>query len=106
MSNFFEGVCPLCSRVLPRDRLCSHIAAEHERVREKTIRIIRAYHEDWSVDEGACEPCWKSFREAGQILNLLRQTKPKRPGYGWRRPEASGEEAGEEVGAVKRPRWS
>ncbi len=86
---FPEAICPLCSKVHLRERLYSHIEAEHERVRKKTIEVIKAYHEGWSAGDGACEPCWKSFRDAGRILNLLKQMKPKRPGDEWRKPDAS-----------------
>ncbi len=89
MEAFPEAICPLCSKVHPRERLYSHIEAEHERVRKKTIEVIKAYHEGWSAGDGACEPCWRSFRDAGRILNLLKQMKPKRPGDEWRKPDAS-----------------
>ncbi len=74
MNDFSEGICPLGSRVY------------------ETIQVIQAYHEGWSTEDGACEPCWRSFREAGRILHVLRQTKPKRPGYEWQQPDAPGKE--------------
>ncbi len=89
MNTFPESICPLCSQVYLREQLHSHIAGEHERVREKTIQVIRAYHYSWNAGDGACEPCWKSFRDAGRILNLLKQMKPKRPRDEWRKPDAS-----------------
>ncbi len=99
MNTFSEAICPLCSRVFALDRLHLHIAIEDGRVREKTIQVIQAYHEGWSVEDGACEPCWRSFREAGRILNFLKQTKPKRPGHEWLKPGASsGEEEAPTVG--------
>ncbi len=92
MNTFPEGICPLCSQVYLRTRLYLHIATEHERVRKRTIHVIKAYHHGWKAEDGACEPCWKSFREAGCTLNLLKQVKPKRQGYDWQRPEAASEE--------------
>ena len=92
MNTFPEGICPLCSQVYLREHLHAHIAREHERVREKTIQVIRGYHEDWVAEHGACEPCWKSFREAARVLSLLKQTKRQRPGYGWQRPGPTDEE--------------
>jgi len=41
-------------------------------VREATIRVIQAYHKGWVAEHGACEPCWKSFRDAVCILNILK----------------------------------
>lgn len=92
MNALPEGICPLCSQVYLRERLHSHIALEHERVREKTIQVIQAYHDDWAAEHGACEPCWKSFREAARVLSLLKQTKSQWPGHGWQRPEPMREE--------------
>lgn len=82
---FPEAICPLCSQVYLREQLRSHIARERERVREQTIQVIQAYHKDWAAEHGACEPCWKSFREAARVLSLLRQTKRQRPDYEWQR---------------------
>jgi hypothetical protein len=84
VNTFPEGFCPLCSQVYLREHLQSHIAGELERVREKTIQVIQAYHHGWAVEHGACETCWKSFRDAGRILNLLKQMKPQRPAHRWK----------------------
>ncbi len=75
MNAYAEGICPLCSRVLPHERLRAHIAGEHARVRENTVQLIQAYHDGWSVEDGVCEACWKSFRDASRALNLLKQVK-------------------------------
>ncbi len=91
METLSDAICPLCSKVCLRERLYSHIDSEHQRVRERTIEVIQGYHEGWSADDGACEPCWKSFREAGRVLNLLKQVKPKRPGHEWQKTGASGQ---------------
>ncbi len=77
MNTFPDAICPLCSQVYPRERLHSHIAGEEERVRESTIEVIQAYHDGWDAEHGACEACWRSFREAGRILSQLKQSKPQ-----------------------------
>ncbi len=84
MNDFPEAICPLCSRVKLRERLHSHIADEHPRLRAKTVELIQAYHGDWAVEDGACEPCWRSFRDAGRVLSVLKQMQPRRPDSGWK----------------------
>jgi hypothetical protein len=79
MRMFPEAICPLCSQVYPREKLHAHIEGEHDRVREKTIGVIQAYHQGWLSEHGACEPCWKSFRAASCILSVLKLTKPQQP---------------------------
>ena len=101
MEMYSDALCPLCSQVYSREKLHTHIAAEEERVRTKTIRVIQAYHQGWSAEHGACLPCWKSFRDAGRILNLIQQTKPKRPGDEWRKPDAPAQR--EDVASSRRP---
>lgn len=68
MSLFPESICPLCSRVLALELLRNHIAFEDPRVRQSTIKVIQAYHPSWVEDHGACEPCWRSYRDAVQIV--------------------------------------
>lgn len=85
----FDAICPLCSQIHLREQLHSHIANEHPRVREQTIQVIQAYHKGWAAEHGACEPCWKSFRDAGCILSVLKQAKPQLPGHGWKGVEPS-----------------
>lgn len=82
MNEFPEAFCPLCSQIHVRECLHDHINDEHPRVREATIRVIQAYHKGWMAEHGACEPCWKSFRDAGCILNVLKQTRPQPPLHG------------------------
>ena len=82
MSTFPDGICPLCSRVYTQEQLHNHIAGERPQVRERTIQVIQAYHKEWVRQHGACEPCWRSFRDAGCVLSVLRQTKPHSAGYG------------------------
>jgi len=79
MKTFPEAFCPLCSQLHVQERLHSHITEEHPRVREATIKVIQAYHKGWAAEHGACEPCWKSFRDAGRILIVLKQTRPQPP---------------------------
>ncbi len=58
-------------------------------MRENTVRVIQAYHDGWSAEDGACEPCWKSFRDASRALNLLKQVKRQRI-YEWQAAEPAG----------------
>ncbi len=81
MDYVLDAVCPLCSQICTKEHLHSHIHSEQPRVRQRTIAVIRGHHAWWSIEHGACEPCWKSFREAGRALTLLRQMKPQRPGH-------------------------
>ena len=77
ISAFPDAICPLCSQVYPRGGLQTHIAAEHARVREKTIEFIQAHCEGWLSEHGACEACWKSFRDASCRLSVMKLTKPQ-----------------------------
>ncbi len=70
-----ENECPLCARTFLREELHDLIASEEERLRESTILVIQAYHPNWTVEQGACGPCWRSYREAGRILSLLKQNR-------------------------------
>ena len=101
MNTFPDGICPLCSQIYMRERLHAHIAREHERVRDKTIQVIRGYHENWRAEHGACEPCWKSFREAARVLSLLKETKRQPLGHGWQRPDPTSREL-DIIGAERR----
>ena len=73
MIMFPEGICPLCSQVVGLDLLHQHIASESARVRERTISVIQAYHEGWLEEQGACEACWKSYRDAGRVLSIIKE---------------------------------
>lgn len=75
--HYPEAICPLCSQIQDREHLRSHIQSEHARVQETTIKVIQAYHKSWVLEHGACEACWKSFRDAGRILVVLKQTRPQ-----------------------------
>jgi len=70
---FSDGVCPLCSEVFPLSLLHEHIQSEDARLRGSTVQVIQAYHGGWLEEHGACEPCWKSYRDAGQILSLMKR---------------------------------
>lgn len=74
-----EAICPLCSQIYPQEQLHTHIDIEDALVRQTTIEVIQAYNEGWLMEHGACEPCWKSFRHAGCILSVLKQTAPHHP---------------------------
>ena len=71
-SSFPEGICPLCSQVFALEQLREHIAAESAKERARTIQLIQAYHSSWIEEHGACEPCWKSYRDAGRMLCRMR----------------------------------
>ncbi len=75
MISFADSICPLCSQVVPREDLYDHISAEPARVRLNTVRVIQAYHPGWVADQGACKPCWASYRDAGQILKKLSHSR-------------------------------
>lgn len=74
-----DKICPLCSRVFPREQLYDRINSEHPHSRRNTIKVIQAYYPAWVEDHGACELCWKSFRDAGQVLDLLKGSKRPDP---------------------------
>ncbi len=75
MISIPDSICPLCSHVVPREELHNHMDAEPARLRENTVRVIQAYHPGWAAEHGACRPCWKSYRDAGQILKKLSQSR-------------------------------
>ncbi len=83
MSSLADSVCPLCEKGFPGERLHQHIDSEHARLRRNTIQVIQAYHPDWVEEDGACEPCWKSFRDAGRMLDVLRTAKRQKAGDFW-----------------------
>ncbi len=74
-----ERICPLCSRVFPHEQLYDHMKSEHPHARRNAIKVIQAYHPAWVEDHGACESCWKSFRDAGQALDLLKGAQRSHP---------------------------
>lgn len=74
-STFSESICPLCSQVFPREQIHEHSTSEHPLLRQRTIQVIQAYHPGWVEERGACEACWKSYRDAGRILNVLKEAR-------------------------------
>jgi hypothetical protein len=82
-----ESICPLCSQVFPSELLREHINSEHPRLRHSTIKVIQAYHPGWVEDHGACEPCWRSYREASRMFNQMKSAKPKNPPGSWKPAE-------------------
>ncbi len=82
-----DSICPLCSQVFPRELLIGHITSEPPRLRQRTIKVIRAYHPGWTEEHGACGPCWRSYREASRILNLMKSARPQNAD-GFRGPPA------------------
>jgi hypothetical protein len=82
-----ESICPLCSQVFLREQLYQHIASEHLRSRDSTIKVIQAYHPGWLQDHGACEPCWRSYREAGRMLKQMKSARPQTVAGFWQPTE-------------------
>ena len=72
-----------CARKSFRAGLYDHIGAEHAKLRENTIQVIQAYYPGWSEERGACENCWKSYRDAGRILSLLKAARPRDAAGSW-----------------------
>jgi hypothetical protein len=90
MSSFPGSICPLCSQVFTRELLHDHITAEDLRLRENTIKVIQAYYPGWVQDHGACEPRWRSYRDAGRILNIMKCTRPQTAAGNWNPAEFIG----------------
>ena len=84
MNSYPESICPLCSQVFASELLYQHIASEHPRIRHSTIKVIQAYHPGWAEDHGACGPCWKSYREAGQVLSIIKGARPQNAASFWK----------------------
>ena len=84
VTELSDGICPLCSQVFPIPELHTHIGSEHPRSKRNSIIVIQAYHKGWVEAHGACEACWKSFRDAGRIMDLLKQSQPQTPRAGVR----------------------
>lgn len=80
MTALPDTICPLCSDALAPELLHDHIAVEHPPLRHGTIKVIQAYHPWWSEEHGACESCWKSYRDAGRVLHQLKSSKPQTAG--------------------------
>ncbi len=88
---FPESICPLCSQVFPSESLYKHIAFEHPSLRHNTIKVIQAYHPSWAEDHGACGPCWRSYRDAGRILNIIKGAKPQDAASSWKPADLAAE---------------
>lgn len=80
MTELPDGICPLCSQIFPQEHLHAHIGSEHPRLRHTTILVIQAYHPGWLESHGACQPCWKSYRDAGRVLDLLKSGRAQNLG--------------------------
>jgi|ERR1039458_1912132 hypothetical protein len=87
MNSVPDSICPLCSQVFPRELLREHINSEHSRLRHSTIKVIQAYHPGWVEDHGACEPCWRSYREASRMFNQMKIARPQNPAGSWKPTE-------------------
>jgi hypothetical protein len=83
MISFPESICPLCSQVFARQLLREHIASEPPRLRHVTIKVIQAYHPGWVEDDGACGPCWRAYRNAGRILEVMKSVRPQNAAACW-----------------------
>lgn len=89
MISFPESICPLCSQLFLREELFQHISCEHDQLRERTIRMIQAYHAGWLAEHGACGSCWRSFREAGRVLSMLKHSRTIPPNHYQPKPKAN-----------------
>ena len=95
MNAVLQSICPLCSQVFQSELLHDHIVSEGPRLRHSTIKIIQGYHPGWVEDHGACGVCWRSYRDAGQILNMMKSARLQHPADYWNpveRREASPDE--------------
>lgn len=90
MISFPDSICPLCSQVFAREHLHEHIAAEQPRLRQSTIKLIQGYHPGWVEDHGACGPCWRSYRDAGQALNAMKRGRSQSTPVPWKPVELMG----------------
>jgi hypothetical protein len=93
MISYPESICPLCSRVFAREQLHEHIATEHPLLRQTTIKVIQAYHLGWVEEHGACMRCWKSYRDAGQALNIMKGARP--PNYAYNQNQVTSQSSSE-----------
>jgi hypothetical protein len=75
MTKLPDAICPLCSEVFPRKLLYQHVEREPIQVRERTVRVIQSVRPHWVEDYGACAACWKSYREAGQVIGILKSLR-------------------------------
>jgi hypothetical protein len=91
VTSFPESICPLCSQVFTREQLHQHIASESQRLRRSTIKVIQAYHPGWVEDDGACGSCWRSYRDAGRILNVMKSARPQNAACPWKPTELAAE---------------
>lgn len=99
MISILESICPLCSHVFASERLHQHIVTEHPRLRHSTIKVIQCYHPGWIEEHGACGPCWKSYRSAGQIINLMKNARPRHAVDSWNSVESAEEGHGNHEGS-------
>ena len=76
MTTGVQSVCSLCRREVPRAELQEHIQTEHPFLRHDTIKLIQAYHPGWQEEQGACWSCWKAYRQATQMLHVLKASSP------------------------------
>lgn len=79
-----ENTCPLCLQIHAVELLHRHIFAEDPRLRRRTVNVIQAYHSGWMEEHGACGSCWRSYRDAGQILDLIKRTRPQTDAGQWK----------------------
>ena len=98
MISFPEGICPLCSRVLAPELLRNHIVFEDPRMRQSTIQVIQAYHPSWVEDHGACEPCWRSYRDAVQMVAVMKSARRQTAAGCWNPVPLAAEDGQDQIG--------
>ena len=67
-----QGICSLCQREFPRAEILDRIHSEHPSLRQSTIKLIQASCTGWDEQQDICLPCWKAYRDATQVLQLLK----------------------------------
>jgi len=85
MTPTSDEKCPLCGRPFPRQKLHGHICSESPRMRHRTVQVIQGHYPDWTMDHGSCETCWRSFRNAAQVMVVLQNAKRGNAADAWAR---------------------
>lgn len=77
MKTLVQSFCPLCLKDCPRAALPDHINSEREAIRQATIGVIQFSHPAWVAKDGACERCWKSYRDVSRVLNFFKEFRDR-----------------------------
>src|SRR5712664_3668481 len=71
-----SGVCPLCFETFPRGDLHNPIATERREIVKYTAKMVKAVHQKWREQDGACERCWDFYEELGRFVSAS-TTRPQ-----------------------------